>query len=112
MMQRMLPGEADGAVDLMGNPGAGIDRLVGPELAGSDLEPGPPPRRGLPGGTGRTGNGRRFPCENRELLLNRLKVTDRPSELAAVLGVLDRPGEKCRERAGTRCDSQHGAIGE
>src|SRR5687767_4750857 len=98
-VQRVLVGEADGAVRLVRDAGPDAGRLARPDLGGGDLEV----RLAAVGGAerllGGDARGRHVAGQDGEVVLDRLEVADGPAELLALGGVADRLLEQRLQRA-------------
>ncbi len=103
-MQRVLAGEAHGAVDLVGDRGGERRRFADPRLGAGDLERGVAGLGGGDGGIGGGAGGGGIGGEGRDLLLHRLELADGAAELHALAGIAHGEVEHLLQRARHRRD--------
>ena len=89
MVQRVLIGEAHGAVRLMHGFGNNAGRLPHPRLGGGDLQFEPWASKGVDGGVSRPAGRSRLRRGNRQHVLNGLKLGERAAKLLPLLNIAD-----------------------
>ncbi len=99
-VERVLVGEADGAVDLMRDAGADAGRLAGADLGHGHVERGIAGVRGRERALGGDARRRGVAGEHGQLMLDGLEASDGPPELPPLRRVAHRLLHQALERAG------------